>query len=177
MPNFTKKHELGGTQEYHECKHEPLSEDEQEGKKWLVEGSEAHDALGKVINDKHLMKGLKQVNLFCHTGKTEVFNSSLLKHAPKRIHYSYEGTVVRTKLAAIENGSITMTSFRRQCPETDSSFFFNTWHVMTHTCLRSCTRIRRISTMAEGPTRLFQLQPVWDEVLCNCRRRYNAACP
>ncbi|XP_072048102.1 uncharacterized protein [Amphiura filiformis] len=97
------RHDWGGSQQYHQCVHDPLPPEEREAKKWLEEGSEAHEALGKVINDNTLLKGINKVNLFCHTGKTEVFNSSLLKFAPKRSNFGYEGMVVRTKLAAIEN--------------------------------------------------------------------------
>ena len=101
------RHEWGGSQKYQECDHDPLPEEEREAKPWLKEGSEAHEALGKIIKDKNILKGVQQVNLFCHTGKTEVFNSSLLKFCPKRVHFPYEGMVVRTRLAAIENNKNT----------------------------------------------------------------------
>ena len=115
------RHEWGGTQKYQTCEHQPLSDEERENKKWLVEGSDAHQALSDVINDNGLIKGVKQVNLFCHTGKTEVFNSSLLKFCPKRSHFPYEGMVVRTRLAAIENNRNTGRAQARVQHETKNS--------------------------------------------------------
>ncbi|XP_072047510.1 uncharacterized protein [Amphiura filiformis] len=99
----TNQHEWGGTQVYNMCAHTPLSEADRLAKKWIESGSPAHEALSDVVNDKSILKGINQVNLFCHTGKTECFNSSLTKFAPKRVHLPYEGMVVRTKLAAIDN--------------------------------------------------------------------------
>lgn len=115
------RHEWGGSQKYQECQHGPISDEERNGKKWLVEGSEAHNALGDVINDNSIIKGVKQVNLFCHTGKTEVFNSSLLKFCPKRVHFPYEGMVVRTRMAAIENNMNTGRAQARVQHETKNS--------------------------------------------------------
>ena len=100
--HVTDQHEWGGSQKYHACGHGPLSQEDRESKKWIRVGSAAHEALSDVVNDKRLLNGVNQVNLFCHTGKTEVFNSNVLKFCPKRIHFPYEGMVVRTKLTAIE---------------------------------------------------------------------------
>ena len=86
-----------------ECTHEPLSEEERDVKPWLEIDSPAHEALADVVNDKNILKGINQINFFCHTGKSEVFNSNILTFCPKRIHYPYEGMMVCTWLAALDN--------------------------------------------------------------------------
>ena len=49
--------------------------------------------------DEH---GLREGGRPRDSGKTEVFNSNVLKFCPKRVHFPYEGMVVRTKLTAIK---------------------------------------------------------------------------
>ena len=40
---------------------------------------------------------------FHHTGQLEVFHSMMLKYVPKRQHFSYQGMVARTQLAALDH--------------------------------------------------------------------------
>ena len=40
---------------------------------------------------------------FYHTGNLEVYHSVLLKYCEKRNHFSYEGMIARTELAALDN--------------------------------------------------------------------------
>lgn len=87
----------------HECAHASLPAEEVREVIWLRVGSEAHDALIKVVRAKDLQNDLKYCTLFCHTGQLEVYHSLILKYAPKRQHFSYEGMICRTQLAAIDH--------------------------------------------------------------------------
>ena len=95
-------HSWKDKQIFHACEHAPLTDC---NTKWLKVGSAAHDALTKVVKDKNLIRDLTHVTMFCHTGEMEVhvYHSLLLKYVPKRQHFSYEGMVCRTQLAAIDH--------------------------------------------------------------------------
>ena len=59
-------------------------------------------ALEEVVFSKKLLKDLKLVTEFHHTGNLEVYHSMMLKYCPKRQHFSHEGMVARTQLAALD---------------------------------------------------------------------------
>lgn len=65
--------------------------------------SYTHQVLSKLVIDKPLLKALDQMTAFCHTGSLEVYHSVLLKYCEKYQHYSYEGMISRTQLAALDN--------------------------------------------------------------------------
>lgn len=96
-------HSWNDKKHFHACEHPPLAENDRKGKAWLRVGSEAHDVLKKVVLDKLLLKDVRHITGFCHTGQLEVYHSVLLKYAPKRQHFSYEGMWCRTQLAAIDH--------------------------------------------------------------------------
>ena len=60
-------------------------------------------ALQKVVFQKQLLEDIGKLSEFCHTGDLEVFHSSLLRWLPKRLSFSYRGTMVRTQLAALHH--------------------------------------------------------------------------
>lgn len=67
---------------------------------------QTHLALAEMVLSPKLLKDLaKLTDLNCHSGKIEVYDSIILKHASKREHYSYQGMVVRTQLAALDNNA------------------------------------------------------------------------
>ncbi|XP_013391137.1 uncharacterized protein LOC106159403 [Lingula anatina] len=96
-------HEWTVGQRFLKCAHEDLSDKQSRSKKWLKAGSPAHKALQSIVLDKRLTKDLESVTGFCHTGHLEVYHNMLLKYAPKRLSFSYEGTVARTLLAVLDN--------------------------------------------------------------------------
>ena len=53
--------------------------------------------------DPNLLKDLPHLTAFSHTGSLEVFHALLNKYAPKRLHFSYPGMVMRTQLAVIDH--------------------------------------------------------------------------
>ena len=60
------------------CVCQTLSPEEQHSKKWLKSGSVAHNALKKVALQDTLLRDIKKLNGFHHTGSLEVFHSLLL---------------------------------------------------------------------------------------------------
>ena len=101
--HVTNRHQWNGSQQYHECSHGPLSPEQQRKKKWMVEGSPAHEALVSTVNDKFLLKGVEKINGFQHTGPLEVYNGAYTKYCPKRQHFPMESMVARAELAALDH--------------------------------------------------------------------------
>ncbi|XP_053563042.1 uncharacterized protein LOC128653648 [Bombina bombina] len=87
----------------YKCNHGELQLDKDQPRKWLSKQSESFHELEKIVCDAQMIKDLKHLNLFCHTGKLEVFHSFVLKYRPKRIHFKMDAMEARTKLAALAN--------------------------------------------------------------------------
>ncbi|XP_076128204.1 uncharacterized protein LOC143109377 [Alosa pseudoharengus] len=87
----------------YQCAHPPLSEEDQEKKKWLEHDSPAFRALTELVEEKNLLRDLRQMALFKHTGSLEVFHNVTLKYAPKRLHFTYDSMRARTELAIIDH--------------------------------------------------------------------------
>ena len=83
--------------------HQTLPPEEQNSKKWLRLGSAAHNALRKVVLQDTLLRDMKKLCGFHHTGLLEVFHSLLLKYCPKRQHFSYVGMQARIELAILDH--------------------------------------------------------------------------
>ncbi|KAI2667129.1 11S globulin [Labeo rohita] len=87
----------------YQCAHPPLSEEDQEKKRWLEHDSPAFRALTELVEEKTLLRDLRQMALFKHTGSLEVFHNVTLKYAPKRLHFAYDSMRARTELAIIDH--------------------------------------------------------------------------
>ncbi|CAG2245629.1 unnamed protein product [Mytilus edulis] len=81
----------------------PLSPDDIRKKKWLNQDSQAYAALEKVVTDKLILRDIRQLDLFCHTGALETYHSMMLKYCPKRLEFEYASMVARTQLAVVDN--------------------------------------------------------------------------
>ena len=88
---------------FNKCVHLPLPVEEQRSKKWLRSGSLVHRTLRNIVHDKNLLRDIKKLTRFHHTGSLEVFYSSLLKYCPKRQHFSYLGMQARLELAILDH--------------------------------------------------------------------------
>ena len=66
-------------------------------------GTTALVALEEIVFNKKLIKDLKMVTEFHHTGNLEVYHSMMIKYCPKRQHFSHEGMVAKTQLAVLDN--------------------------------------------------------------------------
>ena len=85
------------------CVHPTLSSEEERSKKWLRSGSVAYNALCKVVLQDTLLRDMKKLTGYHHTGSLEVFHSLLLKYCPKRQHFSYVGMQARIELAILDH--------------------------------------------------------------------------
>ncbi|XP_016331534.1 uncharacterized protein LOC107680243 [Sinocyclocheilus anshuiensis] len=85
------------------CGHNDLSPQQQQRKKWLGKNSRAFHTLQSLVLDKGLLKDLRQMALFKHTGQLEVFHSVLLKYCSKNLHFHYASMVARTQLAILDH--------------------------------------------------------------------------
>ena len=85
------------------CSHDPLAPEDIRKKKWLKKGSKALKALETIVCDKRLLKDIRQLNLFCHTGDLETYHSMMLKYVPKRQAFGYAQMVSRTQLAVLDH--------------------------------------------------------------------------
>ena len=107
LDHVGNKHKWSGNTLFHQCCHRCISSSEAKQICWLKPGSQAHIALEEVVLNKKLLKDLAKLTDFCHTGKIDVYHSMMLKYASKREHYSYQGMVARTQLAALDNNTNT----------------------------------------------------------------------
>ena len=66
-------------------------------------GFDAHEALKEVVLDKTLLKDIKRLTKFCHTGMLEVCvcHSLVTKYCPKWQHFGYKDMMARIQLAAL----------------------------------------------------------------------------
>ena len=96
------KHEWGGCKYFKKCAHSPLTIEEA-NKNWLVEGSEAHQYLVALVNDKKMKEDMRYLTESIHTTNVEVFNNVLLKYIPKQYHFEFDHMLMGTYLAALDN--------------------------------------------------------------------------
>ena len=101
--HVSNKHSWRGAKHFKKCAHRKLTRREVKEKVWLKVGSSAHVALEEVVFNKKLLKDLKMVTEFHHTGNLEVYHSMMLKYCPKRQHFSHNGMIARTQLAALDH--------------------------------------------------------------------------
>ena len=78
-------------------------------------GSTAHNSFRKVVLQDTLLRDMKRLTGFHHTGSLEVFHSLLLKYCPKRQHFSYVGMQARIELAILDHNYSTQRS--KQLPK------------------------------------------------------------
>jgi hypothetical protein len=99
-------HEFAG-EFFTKCAHQPLTPDEQRRKKWLTPSSPAHIAVQEVVLNKTLLKDVRRLNEFCHTGSLEVFHSLVTKYCPKRQEFDFVQMCARTALAVLDHNNNT----------------------------------------------------------------------
>ena len=90
------------------------------------------NALKEVVLDKRLVKDIRQLSEFCHTGNLEVYHSLMTKYVPKRQEFDQDQMTARTALAALDhNMSVNRQQatnkkvekrFRMICPKATSQW-------------------------------------------------------
>ncbi|XP_037525499.1 uncharacterized protein LOC119402427 isoform X1 [Rhipicephalus sanguineus] len=68
---------------------------------WLVEGSESFLRLRGILAAPHLLRDLPRASHKAQTFGLEGFHSLLIHFAPKSSHFTYEGILARTRIAAL----------------------------------------------------------------------------
>ncbi|XP_050028802.2 uncharacterized protein [Dermacentor andersoni] len=81
---------------YEKCQH-----DQQSKKKWLIEGSRAHEKIKSIILNKALLKDIPKLSTSVQTFAVEAYHSTIIRFAPKATHFHYQSMVARTRLAAL----------------------------------------------------------------------------
>ena len=95
-------HEFTDHTSFTRCAHPPYSKEEAKKKVWLKPSSESFNALQDIVFNKLIIKDLNQLNQFSHTGSLEVYHSLYNRWVPKSTHFSYNGMIARSQLAAID---------------------------------------------------------------------------
>ncbi|XP_070550648.1 uncharacterized protein [Ptychodera flava] len=95
------------------CVHGPISREAERKKKWMKMGSAPHKALMSIVTDKRILKDIKHLSEFCHTGSLEVYHSMMTKYVPKRQEFDYEQMLARTQLAALDHNANVGRAHRR----------------------------------------------------------------
>ncbi|CAN7945662.1 unnamed protein product, partial [Ixodes hexagonus] len=72
-----------------ECQHKELK------KKWLPEGTPAHQKLREIVLSKQLLRDIPRLSPSAQTFATECFHSTLLQFAPKLVHFSFRSMAAR----------------------------------------------------------------------------------
>ena len=78
-----------------------LSKKNQWDKEWLDRNSDSFKILQTVFLNKTLINDFKHLTRFSHTESLEVYHSLFNKSVPKSTHFSYEGVIVPSQLAAV----------------------------------------------------------------------------
>ena len=73
---------------------------------WLVMGTEAHEALCKIISDPTLLADMKHVTFDVNTTLLEVFHSLKIRYLPKSIFYRMEKMIAGTEISALDHNNI-----------------------------------------------------------------------
>ncbi|XP_056406023.1 uncharacterized protein LOC130297504 [Hyla sarda] len=103
VQHVANEHSWEENSKYSQCHHPPLTKQQLENNKWLTPGLPSHNHLAKVCLNPVILKDIRQLSNFCHTGELEIYHSLGLKYRPKRIHYFIDSMIARTELAALDH--------------------------------------------------------------------------
>ena len=81
----------------------PLTREDGTRKKWLEEGSEAHQYIVSLVKNKQMKDDCNYLTEVISTTNVEVFNNLLLKYIPKQYHFEYDHMVMGTYLTTLDN--------------------------------------------------------------------------
>ena len=95
-------HHFRENEKFVKCEHPRLRKSGEKRKVWLDPSSDSFAALQSIVFDKTLLQDLKHLTKFSHTGILEVYHSLYNKWVPKSTHFSYNGMIARSQLAAID---------------------------------------------------------------------------
>lgn len=96
-------HRWSGSTFVNQCPHKPLTKEEQQERLWLKGPSLL--ALKDIVLEPKLVRDIRQLSLFCHTGKLETFHSKLLVFCPKRQEFDFQCMLGRNQLAVLDHNA------------------------------------------------------------------------
>lgn len=106
--HIQNKHQWTGYSKFQRCEHPPLENTDERKKKWIKPTSDAFKALQEIVLSKSLLADMKHMTQFSHTGTLEVYHALYNKWLPKSLHFSYQGMLTRSQLAALDFNSGSM---------------------------------------------------------------------
>lgn len=120
--HVTNIHSFEENELFPACAHGPLPDDASRKTRWLVADSPPHKALVEIVLNPRLLKDIRQLAQFCHTGMLEVYHNLVLKYAPKRLEFDYAQMQTRLQLAAIDhNANVNRAQAVVHKPKTNSA--------------------------------------------------------
>ena len=102
--HIQNKHKWTSCSKFYKCVHPKITKSKAK-KLWLKPISDAFKALQYIVLNKNLLKDLKCLTKFSHTGILEIFHVSYNKWIPKSQHFSYLGMITRSQLAKMDFNS------------------------------------------------------------------------
>ena len=96
------KHTWNGNKKFNCCAYARISKKEERSIEWLKPTSDAFKPLKLIVFNKGTLNDLKHFTKFLHTGTLEVYHSLYNKWMPKSHHFSYNGIIARSQLAALD---------------------------------------------------------------------------
>ena len=87
---------------YKECAQPPLDEKIVVTTEWLAMGTEAHEALCKIISEATLLPDMEHVTFDVNTALLEVFHSLKIRYLPKSIFYRMEKMIAGTEISTLD---------------------------------------------------------------------------
>ena len=100
--HMQNKHKWSSCKKFHKCAHPRITKKVACNKKWLKPDSDVFKALQSIVLDKNILKDLKHLTKFSHTGKLEVYHALYNKWVPRSQHFSHLGMVTRNQLATLD---------------------------------------------------------------------------
>ena len=83
------------------CSHPKLSKLDERATKWLKPDSEVTDGLQKIVENKSLLKDIRNTSPYGQTSGVEGYHTVVNHFAPKMYHFSFKGMKSRLLLAAM----------------------------------------------------------------------------
>ena len=87
------------------CCHASLPTEKQRKKNWLSPTSESFKGLQDIVFSNSIFKDLSYLTKFSHTGTLKVYHSLYNRWLPKSFHFSFHGTIARTRIAILDFNS------------------------------------------------------------------------
>ena len=103
--HIVNKHAWKNATIYQLCHQAKLTKCDRMERVWLIECSPAHVALEDIIKSKDLLKDLVYLTDFSCTEGIDVYYSLCNKFCTKRLHFGWQGMVVRTQLVVLDFNS------------------------------------------------------------------------